>query len=187
MIGRLLSFARRTIDGAPVADAKIDPGGENARTVQHFAPAGDDSHPLPGDTVLAVEAGGSGEAQAVGYIDPVNPGEAGPGEKRLYARDADGNVVAQVWLKNDGELVVESTEGGAQVRVAPDGTVHLADETGAAKMARADRVDAEIARIWNVLTTWVVSPNDGGAALKTAAGTASADVQSTAADKVRGT
>jgi hypothetical protein len=54
-------------------------------------------------------------------------------------------------------------------------------------VALAAKVDDEIDRIWNVLTGWTVAPNDGGAALKTAATTASAGVLSTASTLVRST
>jgi len=99
---------------------------------------------------------------------------------------------------NRRELVV-GFEGGATVRVrspqAPasntvvletSAQVILGGEVGAQFMARADRVDAELARIRDVLTGWIVVPNDGGAALKTAASAAFTSAQSTAADQVKG-
>lgn len=99
---------------------------------------------------------------------------------------------------NRREIVV-GFEGGATVRVrspqasAPNtvvletsAQVILGGEVGAQFMARADRVDAELARIRDVLTGWIVVPNDGGAALKTAASAAFTSAQSTAADQVKG-
>jgi hypothetical protein len=101
---------------------------------------------------------------------------------------------------NASELVV-GFEGGATVRVRrPDPSdsatntivlettaqVILGGETGAQFMARADRVNTELARIRDVLTSWTVTPNDGGAALKAAATAAFTGAQSTAADQVKG-
>lgn len=79
---------------------------------------------------------------------------------------------------------------GAQWRLYVDpatGIVHLGAQAGASFVARADLVDAEINRIWTLLSTWTVAPNDGGQALKTAATTAKLGVQSTAATKVKAT
>lgn len=52
-------------------------------------------------------------------------------------------------------------------------------------VALASKVDAEIARIWDLLTTWSVAPNDGGGALQTAANAESPNVESVAATKVK--
>lgn len=99
---------------------------------------------------------------------------------------------------NRRELVI-GFEGGATVRVrgAAAASPHtivletseqvvLGGEAAAQFMARADRADAELARIRNVLTSWAPAPGDGGAALKTAATAAFASAQSTAADQVKG-
>jgi hypothetical protein len=186
-IATVLSFERTEVDDAQVSEVKVDPGGGANVTAQHFAPPGDDSHPLPGDFVATTASPGSGNEHATGYVDPANEPQSGPGEKRIYARNGDGAVTAVVWLKSDGEVLVESVEGGSVIRIAPDGGVHLGDASGAAKIPRADRVDAEIDRIWQLLTTWTVAPMDGGAALQAAANIEVLNVLSTASDKVSGT
>lgn len=53
-------------------------------------------------------------------------------------------------------------------------------------VALAQKVDAEIQRIWDLLTGWTVVPNDGGLALQTQALTDVHDVQSVAASKLKG-
>jgi hypothetical protein len=110
------------------------------------------------------------------------------------------NIDAASGAPGERELMV-GFEGGAVIRVrrpkltdpAPNtvviettAQVVLGGEAGAQFMARADRVDAELARIRNVLTGWTPVPNDGGLALKTAATTAFSSAQSTAADQVKG-
>jgi phage gp45-like len=78
--------------------------------------------------------------------------------------------------------------GEWQVFIDQDGNVILGGGTeGASELARADRTDAEIQRIWDLLTSWTPVAQDGGAALQTAANVAVETVQSTASDKVRGT
>lgn len=118
-IGKLLSFVRQTRNGASVSDAATDPGGGPNVTAEHFAAPGDDSHPLPDDFVLLVPLRQSGRTAAAGYLDPKNSQAAAPGERRLYARDSDGNVVATVWVKNTGEATLFNDNGSVTLR--PDG------------------------------------------------------------------
>ena len=112
LIARLLSFVRGERRGAKLTDVKVDPGGGNLLTVEHFAAAGDDSSPLPDDYVAIVKIAREGAYVAVGYADVANTPKAQPGDKRIYARDPDtGAVVIDIWLKNDGSIVVENNTG----------------------------------------------------------------------------
>lgn len=111
LIGRILSFVRAQRNGAQISDVKTDPGGGPNVTAEHFAPAGDDAHPLPGDYVYGSPSPQHGRYAAVGYVDPANQSKAQPGEKRLYARNADGQQVGEVWLKADGTIVSENDNG----------------------------------------------------------------------------
>lgn len=99
----------------------VDHGGGANKTAEHFGPAGDDSQPLPGDFASIGTDRGSGRELVHGYSDSKNPSKAGPGEKRTYARALDGNVVGEVWLRNDGSL--EATGKGGSITIAPDGTM----------------------------------------------------------------
>ena len=103
----VIEFTRSVEDGALVADVKVDAGGGDGATAPHYADADDDSQPLPGDTVALAESSGTGAEHVTGYSDPLNQGQAGPGEKRIYSRDPiTGLVVAEVWLKGDGTVHV---------------------------------------------------------------------------------
>lgn len=106
-VGKLLSFVRRVRNGANVSDTTADPGGGPNITAEHFAAPGDDSHPLPGDYVLLLPVRQTGRAAAAGYLDPKNEPLAAAGERRLYARDGSANVIATVWIKNTGDVVIE--------------------------------------------------------------------------------
>jgi len=117
LIGQVLSFARRVVEGVPRADVKGDPGGGANHTVQHFAPPGDDSQPLPGDTYATTSVRGSGHDVAVAYADPKNAGEAAAGEVRRYARAADGTPVCEFWLKSDGAVEITSIASGSVVTI----------------------------------------------------------------------
>ncbi len=118
-IAKLLSFVRLTRNEAKVNDVKVDPGGGPNVTAEHFAAAGDDSHPLPGDYVALNTDSGSGRESAIGYLDPLNEPKAQPGDKRIYARDEDGVVIVEIWLKNTGEATVFNENGSVTLR--PDG------------------------------------------------------------------
>lgn len=112
-IGPVESVERATDEGVPVVNVKIDPGGQATFTGENFAPAGDDSLPLPADSAVVVDA--SGRDVVVGYVDPKNEGKAAPGEKRTYARDAAGKVVAEIWAKANGDVAITSLEAGGKI------------------------------------------------------------------------
>ena len=122
LIGKLLSFVRVVRNGITISDAKTNPGGGPNFTPEHFAPAGDDSHPLPGDFNYSAPTPQRGKYVVLGYVDPVNTPTANPGDKRIYARDADsGEGVVELWLKNDGSAVLTNENGS--VTLGADGTI----------------------------------------------------------------
>lgn len=95
--------------------------------------------------------------------------------------DEDG---ARVLVRANGAIEME-TGGATAVKVDPSGTVNLGGASGAAFVALASRVDAELAALKAVFTGWTPVPNDGGAALKVASLTWSPS--SVAATKVKAT
>ena len=119
-IAKILSFIRTERNTAKVSDVKMDPGGGANITGQHFAPAGDDSHPLPDDYVASMKVPRTGSEVVVGYLDPNADQKAQPGDKRIYARDPnDGTVIVEIWLKNDGTALITNENGSAELK--PDG------------------------------------------------------------------
>lgn len=186
-LNALISFVRRFVEGVRTSDVQVDAGGRATVTADHASTPGDDSFPLPGDTVITIPRPGSGRQVAIAYMDTAHEPRAEAGEKRIYARKSDGTLACAIWLLNTGDTVFETANGSLIMRVAFDGTIHLGDQTGTAPMSRADRNDAEIQRIWSVLTGFTPSPGDGGTALKTLAASTYTSVQPTAADKVFGT
>jgi phage baseplate assembly protein gpV len=122
-LGKLLSFIRGMRNGANLYDVKLDPGGGPNVTSEHFAPPGDDAHPLPGDYVVHVAIQRSGGSAVVGYLDPKNDQKAAAGDKRIYARDGDGASIVELWLKNDGTAVLENENG--VVTLAANGDISV--------------------------------------------------------------
>lgn len=123
-IARMLSFVRAVRNGAKLSDVKFDPDGGSLITGEHFADPGDDSHPLPDDTVVATSVQRTGGEVPVGYADTVNGKVSGPGEKRIYGRDpATGSSVNQVWLKADGSVIISNANGAIELKA--DGSVDI--------------------------------------------------------------
>jgi hypothetical protein len=135
------AFARATVAGAQAPELTLERDGEETLTALALGPPGDDSPPLPGDLAYLGDDAGAGAAQALGYQDPETPGEAEPGEKRLYSRSGPGVVAASVFLKRDGAIVIEST-GGASLTLAADGSALIATALGSVELDTAGGVTA---------------------------------------------
>lgn len=135
---RVLGFRRTTRRGYPISDVAGDTGGGNRVTAEHYQPAGDDAYPLPDDHAATIPAPGSGRLTVVAYADPNNEQLAKKGEKRIYARDENGNTVAWAWLKNTGEA--EVSNGTATLTLAPDGTITLGNDGASLTMDNAGNI-----------------------------------------------
>ena len=141
-IGEIVSTER---DAAGVLTVRVDPGGGGVVTADHFAPAGDDSRPLPGDFAALEESAGAGAEQAVGYSDAA-PGVAEEGEVRKYSRNSDGEVVAVLWLKRDGSLELESLNG-QPLRLKTTGPIILDSQD----IRLSDSAGAQVARVGDIV------------------------------------
>ncbi len=138
-IAAVLAFTKQLVDGVHSAVVKVDLGGKQTRTPQHYSSPGDDSHPLPTDFAALTDVRGGGGLASVGYHDPKNEPQSALGEKRAYARDPNtGAPVAEVWCKNSGEIVLRVLkDGGAPIRISSLGPiivegpdVRIGDEPG---------------------------------------------------------
>lgn len=81
--------------------------GEN-KYCDQFSSSGDDAPPLPEDRVVLVDIEGTGNACVVGTL--VYSQGAEPGEKLIYSRNSDGDLVAKIHLKKDGKIEVEADD-----------------------------------------------------------------------------
>jgi len=95
-------------------------------TAETFAPSGDDSPPLPDDRIVLVQTDGTNNFVAVGVLS-VSQG-AKPGEKILYSRNNDGEVMAALKLLNDGSI---------QMQTFGDAGINLTDKAGKTVLAAA--------------------------------------------------
>lgn len=105
-------------------------------TAETFAPSGDDSPPLPDDRIVLVQTDGTNNFVAVGVLS-VSQG-AKPGEKILYSRNDDGEVMAAIKLLNDGSIQMQTfgdaginfTDKAGNVIVTSSDGITLTDKNG---------------------------------------------------------
>lgn len=87
--------------------------------MEHLQPLGDDSRPLPQDDGWSDRTSQNGVDVYFGAFDYDNK-IAEPGEKRTYARDADGVPVNHVYLKKDGTVIIANDSYSKTIN--PDGS-----------------------------------------------------------------
>lgn len=124
LISIVLEVIRAVRDGANVTDVKADSGTGASVLAELYGASGDDSPPLPGDSVALLDSPGAGRMNVVGSADTTNEGVAEPGEVRRYARDADGAIVATIWMQGDGTIWISNANGGV-IEMAPSGDVTI--------------------------------------------------------------
>lgn len=78
------------------------------------------------------------------------PGDLQPGESITYGRDSGGAIVSSVKCTKDGKVKINDLEVGNATDF----------------VAMSQKVDALWTSLYTAFSSWVVAPNDGGAALK---------------------
>jgi hypothetical protein len=158
-MGRVAEVISTERDAAGVLTVRVDPGGGAIKSAEHFADAGSDCVPLPGDSVAIEGSAGAGSEAVTGYHDPNNPGVAEPGEVRRYSRNADGEVVAELWLKRDGSLEFRSLNG-QPIRIVTTGPIIL----DSPDVRLTDAAGKGIARIGDIAVGALaaIAPSGGG-------------------------
>lgn len=133
MIGKILEITDKTVRGIKARLVKTNLGGGLIKELQHYATAGDDSSPLPGDYSMCVPTAQSGVPAIVGYADPQSPQVAAPGEKFIYGRDSSGVIVNRVHLKNDGEVLISNDN--ADITIDAAGGIAVSNSVGSVTIA----------------------------------------------------
>jgi len=123
MIATVLSTETTEVEEAKVTEVIVNTGGGVNLTGSNFQGNGVDAPPLAGDYAVAVKTQGNGEIVIVGYLDPNDAGVAGQGECRVYSRNADGEVKAEIWLKADGSVMFMNADG--QFELKADGQLDV--------------------------------------------------------------
>ena len=131
-IANVLTFVPGIRRNAKVTAVVCDSGGGYLVTAQNFSVPGEDSPPLTGDYALLVETTATGDITVAGYVDPSNTQVALAGERRMYARNTDGLIVATVHLKQTGEATVFNSKASATIK--PDGSATMTNGSGTMTM-----------------------------------------------------
>lgn len=141
-LARVISSQRKIENGVPVTEVQVDECDGDITTVDLYQPPGEDSLPLPGDNALLQESPGLGVKACVGFHDPVNQGSAGDGEKRVYARQPNGQPAVEYWLKANGDAVIKGYVASGKLLIDWPGTVvikspdvRVGDETASRPVA----------------------------------------------------
>jgi hypothetical protein len=130
-VGRIGQIVE-VLDGG--RSVKVDLGSGQVVTAQWSTLPGDDTRPIVNDSVYLGALPGSGRWVVLGGIDPKDTRDAGAGERRMYARDSGGDLVAAVWVKSDGSVII--TTGAGDHEFNADGSVDFAN--GASITAAGD-------------------------------------------------
>lgn len=123
--GIVVSTSRSTAEDrtTQVTEVRIDTGGGNIVTGDHFEGASGDSLPVVGDFAVFIDGDGTGTVEIIGYHKGSLVGQAAQGEWREIVRKPDGTPVLEVWGKGDGRLEINGIiNGGAFVLDPADGS-----------------------------------------------------------------
>jgi hypothetical protein len=125
LVAKIISIVDSVKNDANITTVKVDKSSNDNITCDNFAPIGDDSKPLANDYAAIMEIKRTGGGIAVGFVDPVNTKKSNNGDKRIYSRNTnDGQFIAEVWLKNDGEVFISNTSGKS-IKLNPNGDVDI--------------------------------------------------------------
>lgn len=117
------------------------------------APFGIDSNPIKDMVAIQAETPERGKNYVIGYLNKEVLSQ--PGETRLFSVNSSGQLQAWLWLRNDGSIEILGTD---------DNLMKYAQAASTIK-----EIQQDIAELKSVISGWVPVPNDGGAALKSAA------------------
>lgn len=131
-------------------------GANDVQTANEAPPFGIDSNPLKDWIAVYAQTDDKGSPVIIGYLNPNQL--AGPGETRLFSLDPDtGDTKFYAWLRADGTMSL----GGEA-----DNLVRFS------KLKEAfDELQNDMKSLKDAFNNWIVSPSDGGAALKVASAT----------------
>lgn len=130
-------------------------GADDIQTSDEVSPAGIDSNPIPKLIAVYGTTSTKGETVIIGYLNPNQLADVG--EIRTFSTDENGNIKTYTWLKNDGTIELG---GNSDNLLRFSKTKEVVDE-----------IQNDIAALKQAFTAWVVTPNDGGGALKAASAT----------------
>lgn len=116
-VGTVKAVNSEDFNGEKLNTVVVDLGGGEVITGEHFCNSGDDALPQIGDYAIVVGV------DIVGYIDYNTEFITLRGEKRIYARDADGALICSIYLQQDGTILVSNDSGS--IEMSSSGVISL--------------------------------------------------------------
>lgn len=114
---------------------------QNSKAIQYHS-GGEDYNP-PNNIEALSDNIGENPAHSIvfAYKDKIER-KSCPGEKRIYATNADGSeVVAEIYLKNDGNIIIKSYKEGAKIKF--EGDVDIEGDVNVTKTLKANSLESE--------------------------------------------
>ncbi len=148
-------------------------------TAEDCGPFGLDACPIPGVLALYNDTEKDGDEFFVGYLNIDRKAESG--EVRFYAKDANGNVVFNIWLRADGTVLIGDADD-------PTAYTNFATKYNELKTG-FDQLKADFNALVSIFNSHVhggVTTGAGASAVSPTPGTAStASIASAKNDKVK--
>jgi len=130
-------------NGAKLIRVMIDMGGGISNNIEgdQYNTPGIDSKPLINDVAILESTNESRGNSGVisGVVDFTSEKKAEDGETRMYSRDANGTPVAEVYCKDDGEVVTANDNITSVIRA--DGSGEISNSSGSIKLLASGNID----------------------------------------------
>jgi len=104
-VGRIARVLESKVDSDGFLILKVEVDYKNNKQIELYSGPGDCSRPLPEDKVLIIEKEGTGEYAGIAILNEDQSEDEG--EKKLFSRDANGNIKTSVYFKKDGKLIID--------------------------------------------------------------------------------
>lgn len=126
MIVKLLSNLTRSGKRIEEPESKIELKKNVIKNATRFCSVNEDSKGIPGDYLLDFSLEQIGRNAVIGFVDVKNVSSVEDGEKRIYSRDSGGNIKAEVYLYNNGEIALKNDS--AAFSVSESGLFNLTNQ-----------------------------------------------------------
>jgi len=104
-MGRIARVLESKVNSDGFLILKVEVDYKNNKQIELYSSPGDCSRPLAEDKILIIEKEGTGEYAGIAILNEDQSEDEG--EKKLFSRDANGNIKASVYFKKDGKLIID--------------------------------------------------------------------------------
>jgi hypothetical protein len=139
---------------------------DDVQTVQMLDHPGEEFNP-PNDSEVLVNQIEEGWKVAIAIDDLIAP-TIEPGEKKIYASDGNGNIIASIYLDKNGKVIVESNGNIDVVSNSGSGTIKLnSDADNAVAYSKLKTAFDQLKSDFNTFVTTVYNLHKNGGVANT--------------------